>query len=87
VEDPKRDEPKAGVEEAAAAEGKAEEPNAGEGEEPNAGAGEEEKADGAVEKEKGEDEVDPAAPGLPNAKEVAMAANGVRAVADLGSIW
>lgn len=71
--DPKRDEPKAGAEEAVVAE-KGDEPNAGAGDEPNAGAAEEEKADGAVEKEKGEDEVDPAPPELPNAKEVAMAA-------------
>lgn len=93
--DPKRDEPKAGAEEAVVAEGKGDEPNAGAGDEPNAGAGdepnagagEEEKADGAVEKEKGEGEVDPAPPELPNAKEVAMAATAcVRAVADLGRI-
>ena len=53
--DPKRDEPKAGAEEAVVAE-KGDEPNAGAGDEPNAGAGDEEKADGAVEKEKGEED-------------------------------
>lgn len=72
--DPKRDEPKVGVEEAAAEEENGEDPNAGAGEEPKAGAGEEEKADGAVVKEKGE-AVDPAAPEVPNAKEEAMAAS------------
>jgi hypothetical protein len=39
-----------------------------------------------VEEEKGEEEVDPAAPELLNKKEIAMAANGVLAVADLGTI-
>lgn len=70
----KRDEPKVGAEEGAAEEEKREEPKAGAAEEAAAAGWENEKADGAVDKEKGEDAVDPAAAEEPNAKEVAMAA-------------